>query len=162
MNSVNEVIKNPSGWDSLDNYVGQTEFGDWRCLLTQNRDSDTITRSNFISAMEELDGYDSHNVEILRFGHWACGWWELIAVKADSREHLEALDIEKRLKDYPVVNEEHLCELEFNEASDYWASCSIQERINYCKEHDISIFSSRYKYLPQDDNGSLLEALTRN
>ena len=161
MQLVNETIKNPSGWDSSSNYMGQTEFSNFYTLITQNRDSDTVTRSNFISALVVLGG-ESENVEIHRFGHWACGWWELIAVKADSREHLEALDIEKRLKDYPVVNEEHLCELEFNEASDYWASCSIQERIDYCKEHDISIFSSRYKYLPQDDNGSLLDALTRN
>ena len=81
MELVNDIIKNPSGLDSLDNYMGETEFGEWRCLLTQNRDSDTLTRSNFISAMNELGGEDSYNVKILRFGHWACGWWEMIAVK---------------------------------------------------------------------------------
>ena len=161
MQLVNETINNPSGWDSSSNYMGQTEFNNFYTLITQNRDSNTVTRSNFISALEVLGG-ESENVEIHRFGHWACGWWELIAVKKGTKEFKKAEKIESDLADYPVVNEEHLSELEFNEASDYWASCSIQERIDYCKEHDISIFSSRYKYLPQDDNGSLLDALTRN
>ena len=161
MQLVNETINNPSGWDSSSNFMGQTEFNNFYTLITQNRDSNTVTRSNFISALEVLGG-ESENVVIHRFGHWACGWWKLIAVKKGTKEFKKAEQIESDLADYPVVNEEHLCELEFNEASDYWASCSIQERIDYCKEHDISIFSSRYKYLPQDDNGSLLDALTRN
>ena len=159
MELVNDIIKNPSGWDSLDNYMGETEFGEWRCLLTQNRDSGTVTRSNFISAMNELDGEDSLNVKILRFGHWACGWWEMIAVKHNTREHLEALDIEKRMKDYPVVNEDHLSELEWNETQDYWNDLSLREKVDLCKEHNISIFSARLSYIPDNDTGTLYEYL---
>jgi hypothetical protein len=161
MQSLNTVIANPSGLDSLSNYIGESDIPGFDCLLTQNRDSDALTRSNFISALEMLGG-ESDNVQIFRFGHWACGWWEALTVKRDTPEYKIALDIESGLEDYPVVNEAHWSELEFNEACDYWASMGVRERFELCKRFGISPFASRREYLPQDENGSLLDYLASN
>ena len=158
MKPLIEHVKNPSGFDSFSNYMGETNFQNFYGLITQNRDSGTVTRSNFISALELLGG-ESDTVQVHRFGHWACGWWEIIAVKKDTKQFKIAEKIEKDLMNYPVVNEEHLSELEWNEAHDYWVSLSMQEKNELCKEHKISIFSARYDYLPINDNGSLFEDL---
>ena len=151
-------VENPSGFDSFSNYMGETNFKNFYGLITQNRDSGTVTRSNFISALELLGG-ECDTVKVHRFGHWACGYWEIIAVKKDTKQFKIAEKIEKDLMNYPVVNEEHLSELEWNEAHDYWVSLSIQEKMEYCKKHNISIFSARYDYLPINDNGSLFDDL---
>lgn len=130
-----KTVFNPSGFDSLSNYVGQTDFADFDCLLTQNRDSDCLVRSNFVSALKKLGG-ESENVEIHRFNHWACGWWEAIAVKRGTPEYAIAEAIESRLENYPVVDEDHFSELEMLEANEVWASCyNSKERIGYMRKH---------------------------
>ena len=152
MKPLIETVKNPSGLDSLSNYMGSTDFGDFYGLLTQNRDSNVVTRSNFISALELLGG-ESENVEVHRFGHWACGWWESIAVKKGTKEFKEAEKIENDLMDYPVVNEEHLSELEMKEAFDYWENASISEKVYMCQNHRVSIFKARHNEMPETPSG---------
>lgn len=135
MQKLIEIVANPSGFDSFSNYIGETDFQDFECVLTQSRDSDTLSRSNFTSALAMLGG-ESENVRIDRFGHWACGWWEALSVKPNTPEYQIALDIEKSLADYPVVNEDHWSELEHDEAQKVWQSCYTDEgRLEYIREH---------------------------
>jgi hypothetical protein len=122
MKPLLDTVANPSGFDSLSNYVGQTDFGQFYTLITRSRDSDTLTESNWICALELLGG-ESETVEIHRFGHWACGWWEALAVAKGSPEFAIAEGIEKKLNDYPVLNENHWCEAEQAEADRIWANC---------------------------------------
>lgn len=152
MEPLIETVKNPSGCDSLSNYMGETNFGDFYGLITQNRDSDTLTRSNFTCALELLGG-ESDNVQVHRFGHWACGWWEIIAVKKGTKEFKIAEDIERKLENYPVVNEDHWSELQYEEQTEYWNSLSIKERVELCWEHEISIFAARHESMPETQNG---------
>lgn len=160
LQSLASVVEHPSGFDSLANYVGETEFPNTDCLLTQNRDSDSLTRSNFQSALLMLGG-ESENVEVLRFGHWACGWWEALAVKQNTPQHAIALEIAAGLADYPVVDEQHWSQLQWEEASEYWASISIRERVGICQRFDVSVFAARRDEIPQDDNGSLFDYLSQ-
>jgi hypothetical protein len=67
MKPLLDTVANPSGFDSLSNYVGQTDFGQFYTLITRSRDSDTLTESNWICALELLGG-ESETVEIHRFG----------------------------------------------------------------------------------------------
>ena len=119
MKSLTQVVEHPSGFDSRANYIGQSDFPEWDCLLTQNRDSDCLTRSNFRSALKELGG-ECEAVQIHRFNHWACCWWEVLAVRQGTDEHKIAMQIESRISDYPVVDEQDFSELETSEANDAW------------------------------------------
>ena len=134
MKPLLETIANPSGFDSLENYMGETEFGPLHTLLTRSRDSDTLTESNWICALKLLGG-ESESVVIHRFGHWACGWYEVLAVAKGSPEFAIAEGIEKKLNDYPVLNENHWCEAEQAEADRIWANCyDKKERADYIRK----------------------------
>lgn len=160
MKTLKSVVSNPSGMDSLSNYMGEIPESNWLCLLTQNRDSDCLTRSNFISALKALGG-ESDNVRIDRFGHWACGWWESLSVLEGSEAHKKALEIEKSLANYPVVNDDHFSNLQWEEATSFWKSMSIKERVELCQRFKINSLQARHDYIPSDDNGSLFDYLNQ-
>ena len=123
----------PTGFDHHINFEDSRES--WLILLSQNRDSDCLTRSNFTCALEALGG-ESETVEVHRFGHWGCGWFELILVDPNSPQAQIAQDIENALSDYPVLNEEHFSELEELEALQVWQNCySPKDRIRYIREN---------------------------
>lgn len=132
------------------------EQGDWFVLpTTRNRDSDHLTISNFDTALQLLGG-ESETVEIHRFGHWACGWFEIIIVKPETESAVIASDIERRIEDYPVLDEDDFSEREFLAASEYWARMSTKERIEICKKFDASIFAARRDSIPEEVEVSYL------
>ena len=45
-------------------------------------------------------------MQILRFGHWACGWYEIVVVRPLSAAHAQACAIEEELERYPILDEE--------------------------------------------------------
>lgn len=105
MHTLKEVVSNPGGFDSLDNYMGEIPTDNWLCVLTHSRDSDALDDSNFRTALKRLGG-EGINVRVERFGHWACGWWEALAVNEGTKEHAYAIKIREQLEDYPVLDEE--------------------------------------------------------
>jgi hypothetical protein len=132
---LRDVVKNPSGWDSLSNYLGEIPEPEWLCVLTRNRDSECLTESNWRCALKQLGG-EGDNVTIDRFGHWACGWWEALSVKAGSPQHRIAQEITSALSDYPVLDEEDWSNLESEEADRVWQDCyRDSDRIEYIREH---------------------------
>jgi hypothetical protein len=134
MKTLNEVASNPSGFDSYSNYIGEIPSDSLLVVLTRSRDSDILTESNWEVALERLGG-ESDTVEIHRFGHWACGWWEALCVQAGSKEEDEAVEIESDLEAYPVLSDDHFSEAESDEAHRVWAECySPNERIEYIRE----------------------------
>ena len=133
MKSLNELVKNPSGIDSLNNYIGETEFGDLKVVMTRKRDSGLITRCNWAEALERLGG-EGDNVVIHRFGHLACGWWEALCVQGDKVNEGQAIVDE--LKDYPILNDGAYLDAECEEADEVWKSCySNNERIEFIRAH---------------------------
>lgn len=75
-----------TGFDSGSNYVGQDLSDYWVTPFIQNRDSDTLTRSNFSVAWNilkwELGREERSSAEIHRIRHWAVGWVEQILIPA--------------------------------------------------------------------------------
>jgi hypothetical protein len=141
-----------------ENYSGEVWPG-YYVFLGQNRDSDSLTRSNFTCALKAIGG-ESETVEVIREGHWACGWIEYIAIHQDDEKALKIADeIMSDLESYPVVNEDHWSNLEYEEACDYWEKMTVRDRAEYCARADISIFAARRPYLPQDDTGALFDML---
>ena len=47
MEKLNKVYANPSGWDSLSNYMGVTPEADLYVVLGRNRDSALLSESNW-------------------------------------------------------------------------------------------------------------------
>lgn len=139
-------------------------FGDregWLVFLGQHRDSDTVQRSNFRSALKALGGEDdAAGVAVERFNHWAVGWTEAILIRPDAAEKIaEAERITAKLEDYPVVDEDDLSELEWDEMCETWERASLRERLDYIEGSKVSPFAVRRAEIPQDDNGIIRERL---
>ena len=149
------------GLDSYSNFIGDdTDYQDWFGVLGQSRDSDCLGRSNFEVGLEMLGG-ESDTVRVEGYGHWACGWIEEIYVKPGSEAHKIAQDIEVKLANYPILDESHFCEMEWNEASDIWQSLPISERVELCQKENISIFEARHNWIPQSDSGCIFDYLVQ-
>ncbi len=134
MRPLADVVASPSGFDSLSNYVGQTEFPGWDCFLTQNRESSVLETCNFAEGLKALGG-ESDDVHVHRFGHWACGWWEALAVKQGTAAHTLAVEMEARLADYLVLDEEAFSQAEQEEADLIWRDCyDVPQRIAYIRQ----------------------------
>lgn len=146
-------------WTMPDSYFGASWPG-YYVFLSQHRDSDSLTRSNFICGLEALGG-ESETVQVIRESHWAVGWVEWIAIHQDDTEALKIADsIMDKLDGYPVVNEDHWSQLEWDEAQDYWERLSISERVELCQDAGVCIFAARHNWIPSDDSGYIFERLT--
>jgi hypothetical protein len=100
----------------------------WLVLpVGQNRDSGPLDQSNFAQALEALGG-ESEDVEVHNFGHWACGWFEIIIVNPSNLKLVAiAEDIERALMDYPVLNDEDLSQREWEDFCESWDSYGAKQ-----------------------------------
>lgn len=145
-------------WKRPDNYAG-ADWPGWFVFLGRHRDSDALTRSNFECGLARLGG-ESETVQIVRERHWAVGWVEWIAIHESAAAKLKtAENILRRLKAYPVLDEDHFSDLEWREADEQWQRLSVRERVDLCREARVSIFAARRDYPPADDSGYIFEAL---
>lgn len=157
-------------WAYPKNYHG-ADWSDYYVILGQHRDSDILTRCNWQAATEtlealaeQLDAFDDAGdsvVQIAHDSHWAVGWCDTLLVHKNAPPALiaEAESIVKRLRDYPILDENLFSEMEETEANETWNFISLRERIELCAEAGISIFHARHKYFPYDDSGYIRERL---
>ena len=64
------------------------------------------------------------------------------------------------LENYPVLSDEHLTELEYEEAAEYWQRCSVSDRVEILQRFGGNIFQARRDTLPDDPTGSILNYLS--
>ena len=135
MKTLKTLVANPGAFDSMSNYMGAIPEDHLLVLMTRNRDSETLTESNWICALKELGG-EGDNVDIHRFGHWDCGWWEALCVRRGSGQEKTAQEIAASLTDYPVLNDEHFSEMEMEQdnmtSKDFYDDA---DRIAYLRKH---------------------------
>jgi len=165
-------------WEHPSDYGGFSPDGDF-LVYSRTRDSDCLDNSNYeciLADLEKLaetfpeppendtDSGEEGWVYDFRASHWAVGWVETILVRKDAPEAIQKAVYETlgALSDYPVYNETHFSELEWSEASDYWASMDVSDRVDLCRDNGCSIFAARSDCIPADDDGSLYESLTCN
>lgn len=124
---------------------------DWLVLpCGRNRDSGILSESNFHVALESLGGEGDH-VEVHRFGHWACGWFEIIVIDPSSQEHVKkAEEIEASLENYPILDGSDFSEREWEEKCSIWEHASHFERLEYCRKAGIDGRKARCRYIPDD------------
>ena len=153
----------PTGFDSRGLAGDRHNINNYLVLpCGRNRDSGDLDESNFHTALEILGG-ESDSVQVHRFGHWGCGWFELILVDSTDADKVAIAEtIEATLSEYPVLDDSDFSEREYNSACDYWARASVRDRAEYLKLAGQNIFAARRDELPRDDNGRLLELITRN
>jgi hypothetical protein len=113
-------------WEHPTNYYGETWEGHY-VFLWQTRDSDALARSNFTCALEQI----GKGIAVSHERHWACGWIETILIPEDNYNALRVADeIMRKLEDYPVLNEDHFSQLEYEE-QDYedWRKEDLEEAL---------------------------------
>lgn len=136
MKPLRDEMASPTPWDSYRNYSGEMPDPKWLCLMAKHRDSDILTESNWICALELLGG-ESDTVQIDRTGHWACGWIEWLSVLEGSPAQEIAEKIEERIECYPILNEEHFSEMETESADQIWKECyTWEQRIEWIRDNE--------------------------
>ena len=148
----------PTAFDSSKNYSGEdfTEF--YVAPVGTSRDADLLTQSHYdVISKSILEASTHDETDCHSFGHWACGWDELLLIHRDDTPALErAEQWACALENHPVANEDHYSELEFTTASDNWYAMSLRERIEACARYDVSVFSARRDCLPESRTGELM------
>jgi hypothetical protein len=91
------------------------------------RDSSALERSNFRIALKSL----GPSAQVYRFGHWACGWFEIILTDDEKA----ITEMGSSLANYPVLDDEDFSQEEQQEADEVWKNCySIKDRIDYIRK----------------------------
>jgi len=172
-------------WERPSHYAGFSPDGDY-LIVSQHRESGSIDRSNYTCAFKQLqelcadlpappDEPDTDSfprrrdrsqrsegwVYDFRASHPLVGWIEYLLVRADAPDNvLEAAgEIICSLADYPILDENHHSELEWEECADYWARMSVRDRMEILKDSGTSMFAARRDEMPHDDNGYIFEQL---
>lgn len=138
MHTHREQLENggPSGWDGFSNFAGEVIDDHWYILLSKNRDSECLSESNWDCAIRELGGLENDSIDIVRHGHWACGWIEYLIIDSrDPKTLAIATEIDCALADYPVLDDSDFSEREQEQADSFWRQCfNDAERIQYMRD----------------------------
>lgn len=142
-------------------------YSDWMLLLTRTRDSDSVTEVNFRVACEAFDiNVDStqqlgNGAVCLRFGHWACGWYECLVIDSNDLNAMDkANDIETRLAIYPVLSDDRLSAYEWEESYEAWGDYLANDFKAEIKQNvDYETWSSIDTILDEIDNDTLYQVL---
>ena len=89
-------------------FAAADPHANWFIVMSQNRDSDALAKSNFECTTDLLKVFGDSAYTIHRFGHWGCGWYEVLLVNPDDEN--ACADAESTLRalcDYPVVDDKH-------------------------------------------------------
>lgn len=145
---MNYTPQNLERWKLPRHYFGAHWYGYFVAPVARNRDSDTITESNWAVQWERLeplaafnagddDGEEGKSPCIVRESHWLCGWVEWVAIHETNEATLREADaIAAKLESYPVLSEEHWSDLETKEANRVWRDCYRErDRVEYIREN---------------------------
>ncbi|WP_018234242.1 hypothetical protein [Thioalkalivibrio thiocyanodenitrificans] len=154
--SLIETLK-PYRWAHPSSYGGFSPDGDY-VVASYNRDSKLLERANFEAFKSALESAakpfgdapclgDMHReyVYTWRARHWGCGWVEYLGVRSDAPYVIlkTAGDILDAMADYPIIDDELHSFLESEEVEKAWDQASMNEKIDYCRNAEISIFAAR-------------------
>ena len=105
----------PTGFDPKGLNAEEHNIADYLVFLSRSRDSGILDESNWEVALRELGG-ESDDVQIHRFGHWACGWFEIILINPNSDKIDEAQELADSLESYPILDESDFSQREYDAA----------------------------------------------
>ena len=141
-------------------YFGET-YENHFVFLSQTRDSDSLTRSNFEVALKRLrevenplgvPDTDEETVKMTSASHWACGWIETIYIHESDTAALElAEEMLRQISQYPVLDEEHWDALKDKENGEWWDNTPVEWRLDMLRdwkaeEYGVSLLQARHKW----------------
>ena len=94
----------------FDNHIAipDREVWDVVSFISNNRDADALTRSNFNYVHEQLATHfmEEREYEVHRFKHWASGWFEIIIINPAYPDVVRTINkIEEEYRNYPVLDD---------------------------------------------------------
>jgi len=88
---------------------------------------------------------------IVRESHWAVGWVEWIAIhESDTAALAEADEILCTLADYPVLDDMHYSDMEWEAIAEYWEREPIKWRAELCRDAEYTIMGARHDFPPME------------
>lgn len=112
----------------------------WTIIYTSNRDSGLIDRSNAATIDRLLQPFtegDYPEVVPQSHNHWACGYVDGYAIRCfhpdgkPTNAIREWLDIVDSLESYPILDESHYSDLEYNESIDNFSLAASGVKSNW-------------------------------
>lgn len=111
------------------------DVSNWGVVLTKTRDSGLLEAHNFDTVCLSLKEDDSE-YKVLRFGHWACGWFEVLLVKPDTQAWKIASRALDSLSEYPILDEDTYMSAVHTEANETWEHAeTIATRIQWIRDN---------------------------
>lgn len=108
---TDEIISTLPRWSGSE-YIGP-RYDNCFVVCTRHRDSGVLAESNWRSILKHFEANPHIHYKIFRAGHWAVGWVEQILVEDhDIASICFAELIQRKLRDYPIFNEDDYSELE--------------------------------------------------
>lgn len=149
----------PTGFDHKG--LALSEQQDWLVApCGTNRDAGYGTRANHDAMRQALESLNApEDWELHRFGHWACGWFEIIIVRPGTAAANEAERIESALADYPIVDEELFSQYENEEVCAYWEQMTPAERTYQLNRAGLSGRRWRASRIPDEVYGYLRDSI---
>lgn len=119
----------PTSFDhSPANFAATSYVRDWLVApCGNNRDADCLTESNWGAQHKALEKFSHDDWETLSFGHWACGWYEVVVVKPGTKAAEVCAQLEERLQDYPALDEDDWGIREREAAWENWTCHDVQQ-----------------------------------
>lgn len=103
------------------------------------RDADALEESNFTVIRADLEHRFAESVELHHFGHWACGWFDRLYVRADDPLAILAVAAwQEELDVYPIADEGHYADTE-------WEHNHPNEHECYSDDHECPCEVSQHK-----------------
>ena len=157
----------PTSFDHAGAFLENRE--EWLVLpVMRTRDSGPMAESNFEAAwslVEDASILDNElSCESHSFNHWGPGWVEIIIVRPGSYCAKAGEDIEAKLADYPILDDDDYSRREREGAEETWARCyNVRERVELIQKHNrgtsypVSVFAARRDSIPQGDSGYIFD-----
>lgn len=139
---LSTIAEAHSGSDAI--YHGDNP--DWLIVVSQTRDSDELTRSNYDTVYSEASrSLLESNWAVEESNHWAFGWVEFIIVRPNEKGKEFADRIKESLEDYAVLDETLYSQYQHDSVSNHWEWLPIHARMELLASNGDSIYASRCK-----------------
>jgi hypothetical protein len=119
----------PTGFDAKGLGAHKHRIGYWYVFpIILTRDADILTQSNFEVISKDLGADKVPGVVIHSFNHWGCGTFDLILINPWNKSAVDkAYEWENALSTYPVADEDHFSNMEWEARSEYVANDGISD-----------------------------------